>query len=174
MKDEAAGTKRYLVADYYDDRKRWWLSVSAGRVTAVQAINTDEARQPQGFVHYVDAHGRQRLVGYYSLDRIASGEAPDYAKSLFIVADGVVYGDAGNAPHLEHRQSPRERVFEVGANGSESTVIEYAWPFYRELLARIFVEPSSFVSKDFISELMRTVRFYRPRWIRSRWVCIPA
>lgn len=168
--ESTGGGQQYLVADYYDDSKRWRLAVNAGRVTAMQPASADETQQPQGFVHFIDASRRKTLIGYYSIDRIASDDAPDYARSLFVVVDDMVYGGAGDTPHLRQSHGMQTRALEVRAAGSKAAVVEYVWPFYRELPARLFAEPSSFVSRDFIGELMRTVRFYRPDWVSSRWM----
>lgn len=156
--------RRFLMADYYGRSKLWWVGIgSDGRVESIdEAVKED--RKPDGFAHYLDCGGASRFVGYGAVHRIKSNDAPDYARSLFIVVGETVYRDS-DEPRLRLRQGLFTRTFLAGSAALKSQRIEYRWPMYRELASRLLGDPAWFESQDFVWELMGMIKFYRKAWL---------
>jgi hypothetical protein len=156
---------RLLLADYYDDRRRWWIGENATASCVEAATLSDLARVPDGFAQWIEDGRKRVLVGYFSFYKNAAGDAPDYSKSLVVVVDGVLFGSGSDVPDLIWHKGILRRTFKIAAGGSK-VAIRYRWPATRQLLARVFSDPSNFVSKDFLEELVGIVTFYRPEWLR--------
>ena len=156
---------RLLLADYYDDRRRWWIGEDATTSGLEAATPDDLARVPDGFAQWIEDGRKRTLVGYFSFYKNAAGDAPDYSKSLVVVVDGFWFGSGSDVPDLVWHRGLLRRTFKIAAGASEAAIC-YRWPATRQLLARVFSDPSNFVSKDFLEELVGIVMFYRPEWMR--------
>lgn len=133
------GEGPFIVADYYDDRKRWSLRMKAGRISEFAPIEAEARGTPHGFAHEFSTTEQRHVVGYYSSSLIASGDAPDYSASLLVLVDSVVL--EGDGTSLRQHQGALTRVFEAKSGEKWIATIEYDWPFYRELTARVFADP---------------------------------
>jgi hypothetical protein len=153
----------FMIADYYDAAASWEARLVARRLTVEPTSSV--AKCPHGFASVVQGHTGDKLVGYFSLDLLASGDAPDYAKSLFVFLDGNVVGEDDTTPRVSHRKMLYSREFSIGANYETLASIKYPWPFCREGLTKLVADPFTFVSKDVVTELVRVVEFYRPHWL---------
>lgn len=164
-KGSLVSTQTYFLADFYNQSTKWWVSTIADQVVSIQEAIAESGRPPDGFGHHLAGTRGEMFLGYFSAARIPSGDAPDYARSLFLAVDKRVYGDEINLPHVALRKSLRKRTLIVQSAANQTMEVQYTWPFYRELTDRIFSDPSTLRSEDFAAELMAIVRFYRPQWI---------
>lgn len=155
-----------LLADFFDDSWRWWLTLNGGRVLLRAAAPDSSLQTPNGFLHFVKSKEGPKEIGYFSLHLDSAGGAPDYARSLVILADDVVFGAEGSGPSVAWRKRLRYRSIEIRDDRGHRT-IDYPWSPFIGFIERAVSDPFGYVSRDFVEELVKIVAFYRADWMRK-------
>lgn len=165
--DSALGCGWFNLVDFYTPNLRWRLHASPGHLDQLVIDKDGTSEQLHGVMHEVKAADKTHLIGYFSSHLHSKVNAPDYAKSLFVVVDNVVLGNEVKRPTLRLTKRAFTRRFEAASGGGWTVAFEYSWPFYREMAARLFTDPFKFESKDFLAELVATVGSARPEWVAN-------
>lgn len=163
--DRIGGSEWFNLVDYYEPTRRWRLHVSLGNIDQIIVANDRNDQPIHGVMHDVKVGNEVYLIGYFSLQRDPTFDAPDYQHSLNIFINNTLLGNDTIQPKFRLTKHAFTRKFEAGQGESWSVNIEYSWPFYHEFMRGFYTDTTYIKSGDFFVELIDVIKSARPEWI---------
>jgi hypothetical protein len=131
----------FNLVDYYERSRRWQLHVNLGQIAQILVANDRNDQPIHGVMHNVKEGNEVYLIGYFSLQRHPTLDAPDYQRSLIIFINNTLLGNGKIPPKFRLTKRSFTRKFEATLGKGWSMSIEYSWSFYREFIRGFFTAP---------------------------------
>ena len=101
-----------------------------------------------GFGNWVETITGKIFACYFATSRLSDEHAPDYHGELYLFIDGVIFPVNGKSTEFRFSSGLWNRKF-LATSAGITKVIEYRWPFYRDLFSSGMHVSEDYESNDF-------------------------
>jgi hypothetical protein len=143
-----SNTDLVVIRDLYRHEKRYCLKINLKKGTySAESYNGSDPIHGVGVQS--EAGNLNAIRAYFSLDHLADKSAPRYELSMFFAINGEIFCLHDGSSKFTWEMGFFKRSFRIRRPLKDDFVYSYAWPFYRQIFARVFGDPFNFTSEDF-------------------------
>jgi hypothetical protein len=162
-------SKSIVIRDFYLPEKAYVLEINeignSYKVVPCQKIDRLNGFGVQSVVNMND-----KVAAYFCSEAVDTTKAPAYESSLFFAINAKIYCLHDGSTKVTLSKRLFSRSLKVHHVLSGDSVHSYSWPFYRQLLPRIFGDPFNYVSNDYFEEFYKLGKFYHPNYFTTKLI----